>query len=79
MPPGHIRIPYHMIFNIKSDGRQKCRPVAGDHRTPDVYPEESCSSVVAMDTIQTAFVLAALNGLNVHAADISTAFLHVKM
>ena len=48
--PGYRRIPYHMIFDVKFDGRRKCRLVAGGHRTPDVPPEE-VHCVVSMDTI----------------------------
>ena len=52
--------------------------VAGGHRTPDVPKGETYSGVVSMDTIQMAFVLAAMNNLEVCAADISTAFLYGK-
>ena len=55
IPPGYIRIPYHMIFDVKFDGRHKCRLVAGGHRTPDVPAEEVYSGVVSMETIRTAF------------------------
>ena len=65
-----------MIFEVKFDGRHKCRLVAGGHRTPDVPPEEVYSGVVSMDTIRTVFVLFAMNNLDVCAADISTAFLY---
>jgi hypothetical protein len=74
IPPGYIKIPYHMIFDVKFDGRRKCRLVAGGHRTPDMPQEETYSGVVSMDTIRVAFVLSAMNGLDVCAADISTAF-----
>jgi len=76
IPPGYARIPYHLIYDVKFDGRRKCRLVCGGHRTPDVPPEEVYSGVVSMDTIRMAFVLAAANGLDVCAADISTAFLY---
>jgi hypothetical protein len=33
MPPGYKRIPYHCIYDVKFDGRRKCRLVAGGHRT----------------------------------------------
>ena len=29
MPPGYKRIPYHCIYDVKFDGRRKCRLVAG--------------------------------------------------
>ena len=56
----------------------KARLVAGGHRAPDITREEAYSGVVSMETIRVAFVLAALNNLDVCAADISTEFLHGK-
>ena len=78
IPEGYVKIPYHLIFDCKFDGRRKCRLVAGGHRTPDVPHEETYSGVVSMETIRTAFVLSAMNNLEVCAADISTAFLYGK-
>ena len=78
VPEGYTRIPYHLIFDVKFDGRRKCRLVAGGHRTPDVPQEEVYSGVVAMETIRLAFLIASLNGLQVCAADVSTAFLYGK-
>src|SRR5210317_322426 len=51
----------------------------GGHRTPDVPDVEVYSGSVSMETIRTAFVLAARNNLQVCAADVSTAFLYGKM
>ena len=76
IPSGYKCIPYHLVFDVKFDGRKKCRLVAGGHRTPDVPQEEVYSGVVSVETIRTAFVLSALNNLEVCAADISTAFLY---
>ncbi len=78
LPEGYAKIPYMLIFDCKFDGRRKCRLVLGGHRTPDVPPEETYSGVIAMETVRTAFVLGAINNLDVCAADISTAFLHGK-
>ena len=78
LPEGYTRIPYHIVFDVKFDGRHKARLVAGGHRTPSVSHEEVYSGVVGMDTIRMAFVLASLNELEVCAADISTAFLYGK-
>ena len=33
LPPGYKRITYHLVFDVKFDGRRKCRLVAGGHRT----------------------------------------------
>ncbi len=78
LPVGYTKIPYHLIWDVKFDGRRKCRMVAGGHRTPSVAPEEVYSGVVSMETIRMAFVLASMNDLEVCAADISTAFLYGK-
>ena len=75
MPPGYQRIPYHCVFDVKFDGRRKCRLVAGGNRaTPtkeDVY-----SGVVSIDTVRLGFLLADMNGLQTCAADIGNAFLY---
>ena len=60
---------------MKFDGCFKARLAAGGHRTPDMDHEETCSGAVGMDMVQMAFVLGAMNHLEVCAADISTAFL----
>ena len=78
LPPGYIKIPYHIVFDCKFDGRRKARLVAGGNHTPEVPPEEVYSRVVSMDTIQIPFVLASINNLEVCAADIATAFLYDK-
>ena len=71
------RIPYRIIFDCKHDGRRKARLVAGGHvtapPTEDVY-----SGVVGMDTVRLAFSVGAMQGLDVCATDIATAFLYGK-
>ena len=52
--------------------------MAGGHRAPDVDKNDAYSGVVSMETIRVAFVLAAMNDLEICAADISTAFLYGK-
>ena len=52
--------------------------MTGKHKTPDVATEEVYSGVVLMETIRIVFILAALNNLQVCAADISPAFLYGK-
>ena len=34
-PPGFKKIPCHMIYDVKFDGRRKARFVAGGHMTMD--------------------------------------------
>ena len=78
MSDGYKCIPYHMIFDVKFDGRRKARLVTGGHRAPEVPREEVYSGVVSMETIRMTFVLSSTNNLEVCAADISTAFLYGK-
>jgi hypothetical protein len=68
-PLGHIFIPCHMIFNIKSDLTRKARLVAGGHITDE--PHKSVYlSVVCRDSVRIAFTIASLNGLRVFAGDV---------
>ena len=78
LPEGYIQIPYHFVYDVKFDQRRKARLVMGGHKTPDVPDVEVYSGVVSIETIRTAFVIAARNHLEVCAADISTAFLYGK-
>ena len=58
---------------MKSDLRRKARLVAGGNHT-QTPPEDVYSSVVAMDTVRLTFQVAALNGLQVCAANIGNAY-----
>ena len=76
LPPGFKRIPYHLVFDVKFDGRLKSRLVAGGHRSPDVPKEEVFSPVVSMEAVRLGFLMAKMNGLKVCAGDVGNAFLH---
>lgn len=67
-----------IFFDVKFNDRRNARLVAGGHRAPEVDKEESYSGVVGIETIRVTFLLAALNNLDVCAADKSVAFLHGK-
>ena len=69
----------HMIFDIKMDGQftRKACYVAGGHTT-DPPSSITYSSVVFRDSIIIAFTLAALNGVDIRAADIGNAYLNAK-
>jgi hypothetical protein len=77
MPPGYKRIPYHCIYDVKFDGRRKCRLVAGGHMT-DPPKEDIYSGVVSMEAVRLGFILARMNGLQVCAGDVGNAFLYGK-
>ena len=76
VPVGSKRIPYHIIFDIKYDLTRKARLVAGGHRNKDVPAHITYSSVVSRDSVRIGFLIAALNGLKVSAADIGNAYLN---
>ena len=64
-----------MIFDIKPDFKRKARFVAGGHMT-DPPSSITYASVVSRESVRIAFMLAALNGLDVMAADIGNAYLN---
>jgi hypothetical protein len=64
-----------MIFNVKMDFAHKARFVAGGHMT-DPPASLTYSSVVSRDSIRIAFLLAALNDVDLFATDIGNAYLN---
>ena len=76
VPLGYKRIPYHIVHDVKFDGRLKSRLVAGGHRSPEIHKEDKFSTVVSMEAVRMGFLLAKLNGLQVCAGDIGNAFLN---
>ncbi len=74
-PVGSKWIPCHVIFDIKMDFTRKARFVAGGHVT---NPPTSItySSIVARDSVRLAFLIAALNELDILSADIGNAYLN---
>ena len=75
-PPGSKKIPYHFIFTVRFDLTRKSRLVAGGHRHKDVPSYETYSSVVSRDSVRIMLTIAALNNLNLLAADIGNAYLN---
>ncbi len=73
-PIGSKCIPCHMIFEVKMDFTRKARFVAGGHWTAPPATL-TYSTVVARDSICLAFLIAALNDLDVLAVDIGNAYL----
>jgi hypothetical protein len=75
VPPGYQRISCHMIFTVKMENfRRKARYVAGGHVT-EVPAAMTYASVVGRETVRVALTIAALNELEVKAADIENAYL----
>ena len=74
-PVGHEIIPCHIVFDVKMDFTRKARYVAGGHKTGE--PEtRTYASVVSRESVRIGFMLAALNGVDVTAADIAVAYLN---
>jgi hypothetical protein len=74
-PIGYKQIPCHIIFDVKMDFTQKARFVAGGNKT-DPPSTLTYSSVVSRDSVRIAFLIAALNGLDILAADIGNAYIN---
>ena len=73
---GYQKVDCHMIFDIKlgENFRRKARMVAGGHQT--VTPAAlTYASVVSRDSVRIALMIAALNDLDILAADIQNAYL----
>ena len=76
MHVGFQEIKCHMIFNVKMVLMQKDRFVASGHMT-EPPASITYSSVVSQDSVQIAFMLAALNDLDIFVAcDIGNACLN---
>ena len=74
-PIGHKPLEVHMIFDVKMMTLQrKARLVAGGHKT-EVPKDSVYSSVVSRESVRLAFLAAALNDVDILAADIQNAYL----
>ena len=73
---GYQQIDCHIIFDIKmgENFRRKARMVAGGHKT-STPSSLTYSSVVSRDSVRLAFLIAALNDLQILACDIQNAYL----
>jgi hypothetical protein len=72
---GFKEIGCHIMFGIKMDFTRKACFVAGGHTT--AAPSSlTYSSVVSRDSIQLAFLIAALNDINIMSCDLENAYLN---
>ena len=73
---GYQHIDCHVIFDVKmgENFRRKARMVAGGHKT-ETPATLTYSSVVSRDSVRIAFMIAALNDLEILACDIQNAYL----
>ena len=73
-PPVFKEITCHLIFEVKFNIHQKAQYVAGGHHT-DPPSTLTYSSVVSRESIKIGFLVVALNGLDLLAADIQNTYL----
>jgi hypothetical protein len=64
----------HLIWDVKMDFTRKARWVKDGHRTPDPI-SSNYAGVVSRDSVRIALTYAALNELDVFAADVQNAYL----
>ena len=76
-PDGYKRIRCQMIYDVKHDGRHKCRLVAGGHLT-DPGTDSNYSGVVSLRGIRLVAFLAELNRLELWGADVGNAYLEAR-
>jgi hypothetical protein len=77
-PIGYKEIPCHIIFDVKMDFARKARFMAGGHKT-DPPASITYSSVVSRNSVRIAFLLAALNNLDILSADIGNAYINADV
>jgi hypothetical protein len=73
-PPGWRKVTGHLIWDLKMDFTRKARWVLDGHKTPSPVTS-TYAGVVSRDSVRIAFTYAALNGLDVCAADVRNAYL----
>ena len=79
IPVGYQEITCHMIFDIKFNNLQrKARFVAGGHMVEEQPSYNIYSSVVSRESVRIAFLVAALNDLDIIAGIISNVYLHCQ-
>ena len=74
IPEGYQKIPCHMVYDVKHDGRHKSRFVAGGHKT-STPTDSTYSGVVSLQGIRLVTFLAELNDMELWGTDIGNAYL----
>jgi hypothetical protein len=73
---GYQEITCHMVFDVKMDLTHKARSVAGGGHMTETPASLTYSSVVSRDSVRIAFLIAALNDLDIMSFDIGNAYLN---
>ena len=78
--PEYKEIGYHIIFDIKMDGKfiRKARLVVKFHETEYVTKWDTYSLVVSQDSLRITLLYAALNELDILTCDIFNAYLEAS-
>jgi Reverse transcriptase (RNA-dependent DNA polymerase) len=75
VPVGSQFVPCHIVFDVKMDFTREARFIAGGHVT-DPPMLQTYASVVSLDSVRIAFLLASLDGLDILSADVQGAYLN---
>jgi hypothetical protein len=73
-PPKWKKVSGHLVWNLKMDFTRKARWLLDGHKTPNPIGS-TYAGVVSRDSVRITFTYAALNGVDVWAADIKNAYL----
>ena len=73
-PAGWSKVMGHLVFDVKMDFTRKARWVLDGHKTPDPLGS-TYAGVVSRESVRIAFTYAALNDIDIWAADIRNAYL----
>ena len=74
-PPGWSKASGHLIFDVKMSLERKSRWVLDGHLTADPTHISTFAGVVSWESVRIALTYAALNSIDVYAADIRNAYL----
>jgi hypothetical protein len=77
-PIGWSKVAGHLVWDVKMDFTRKARWVLDGHKTRNPIGS-TYAGVVSRDSIRIAFTYAALNGLDVFAANIRNAYLQAPI
>jgi hypothetical protein len=69
VPPGWKKVTGHLVWDLKMDFTRKARWVLDGHKTPNPIGS-TYAGVVSCKSVRIAFTYAALNGVDICAADI---------
>ena len=69
VPVGWTKTSGHLIWDVKMDFTRKACWVKDGHKTADPL-SSNYAGVVSRDSVRIAFTLAAMNGLDIYAADV---------